>query len=105
MLWPDAAGMRFQTLMSRNTDRLPRASILCRCEIGTRFPESPPIPSRVLIAIGPGAPPWGQLHRGQFPYATALYWARVPSYSLPPRQSCGGGRSHEIGYLRGRPTA
>ncbi len=30
--------------------------------IGTRFPESP-IPSRVLIAIGPGAPPRGQLHK------------------------------------------
>jgi len=37
-------------------------------KIGTRFPESP-IPSRVLIAIGPGAPPRGQL---QGAYRTGL---------------------------------
>ena len=42
---------------SRPTVRSPE-SILCT--IGTRFPESP-IPSRVLIAIGPGVPPRGQL--------------------------------------------
>ncbi len=54
----------FQTLMSRDADRHHRASIVCWLKISTWFPESP-IPSRVLIAIGPGAPPWGQLHCAQ----------------------------------------
>src|SRR5258708_3543102 len=45
--------------------------------MGTRFPESP-IPSRVLIAIGPGAPPRGQLHWR--PAQGLVEWgiARVP---------------------------
>jgi hypothetical protein len=54
----------FQTLMSRDADRQHRASIVCWFEISICFPESP-IPSRVLIAIGPSAPPWGQLHCAQ----------------------------------------
>jgi len=45
--------------MSRVSNRQVIGSALCFW-IGTRFPESP-IPSRVLIAIGPGAPPRGQL--------------------------------------------
>ncbi len=49
--------------MSRDSDRQPIGIDCMLFEIGTRFPESP-IPSRVLIAIGPGAPPRGQLQNG-----------------------------------------
>ena len=49
--------------LSRNADRQPIGIDCMFSYVGTRFPESP-IPSRVPIAIGPGAPPRGQLHAG-----------------------------------------
>src|SRR5262249_13081422 len=57
--------------------------------IGTRFPESP-IPSRVLIAIGPGAPPRGQLQRGDTAQGVVACGDRVP-WEGPGRN---GGRGY-----------
>jgi len=57
--------------------------------IGTRFPESP-IPSRVLIAIGPGAPPRGQLQGGHYRTISVVHCRLDPEIHLLPKRMDAG---------------
>ena len=80
--------------MSRNSDRQIIGADCIFYMIGTRFPESP-IPSRVLIAIGPGAPPRGQLQGGDAAWAIVMsriaHLAKAPDIGAGariPRSGC-----------------
>ncbi len=83
--------------MGRKTDRQFLGSESMFRVIGTRSPESP-TPSRVLIAIGPGTPPRGQLHVP----ISACGFRRLGSSVLARgrRQSCRGGYEAAVGRRR-----